>query len=207
MLRVGLTGGIASGKSLVSDRFARLGVAISDADRAARAVVAPESRGLAAVVEAFREEILAADGTLDRARLRERVFRDDAERERLEGILHPLIRERMDEQLSQAAAAGHRYAVGVVPLLVETGQAGRYDRVLVVDATTEAQRARLAARDGVDADRARRMLAAQAGRWQRLQQAHDAILNHDAVAVEAALACQVCALDRKYRRLADLARA
>lgn len=202
MLRVALTGGIASGKSLVADRFERLGAALCDADRASRAVVAPGSRGLSAVTEAFGTDVLGADGTLDRAALRRRVFADDDDRKRLEAILHPLIREHMEAELDRARAAGHAYAVSVIPLLVETGQFERHDRVLVVDAPDAIRRERLCARDGLSAPEADRVLASQTGRWERLQRADDVVANGDAVAASVAIDCQVLALDRKYRAFA-----
>lgn len=202
MLVVGLTGGIASGKSLVGQYFAALGVATVDADTLAREVVAPGSEGLAAVADAFGADVLTADGTLDRAALRRRIFDDDAARERLEGILHPRIRTLMDARIEARRGAGDAYCVAIVPLLVETGRDARYDRVLVVDAPEAVQIARLRARDGTEADAARAMLARQAARSERLAHADDVIANGDAVAPDTGVRCQVAALDRKYRALA-----
>lgn len=204
MLQVGLTGGVASGKTLVSGYFERLAVPMVDADAAARAVVAPDSDGLAAVVETFGEAILDNDGALDRRSLRSRIFGDDAARERLEAILHPRIRNWMDEAVAARRAEGHPYLVRVVPLLVETGQSAACDRVLVVDAPASVQRRRLHARDGVDAGAADAMLASQADRWQRLSAATEVVVNADDVPPERGIACQVESLDRKYRRLAAL---
>lgn len=201
MLVVGLTGGVASGKSLVGQYFAALGVATVDADALAREVVAPGSEGLAAVTDAFGADVVAADGTLDRAALRRRIFDDDAARVRLEGILHPRIRTLMDARIEARRGAGDAYCVAIVPLLVETGRAARYDRVLVVDAPEAVQIARLRARDGTDADAARAMLARQASRSKRLAHADDVIANGDAVAPDIGVRCQVAALDRKYRAL------
>ena len=204
MLQVGLTGGIACGKTLVSGCFERLGVPVVDADAAARAVVAPGSDGLAAVVEGFGEAVLDGNGALDRSSLRARIFDDDAARARLEAILHPRIRAWMDAAVESHRRDGHALVVRAVPLLVETGQAAHCDRVLVVDAPTEVQRRRLQSRDGIDAPAADAMLASQAGRWQRLRAATDVVLNGDDVAPERGIACQVAALARKYRRLAAL---
>lgn len=202
MLVVGLTGGIASGKSLVGGYFADVGAATVDADALAREVVAPGSEGLAAVIEAFGDGVLAADGTLDRAALRRRIFDDDEARQRLEGILHPRIRTLMEARVEARRATGDAYCVAIVPLLVETGQDARYDRVLVVDAPEPVQIARLQARDGTDAETARAMLARQASRASRLACADDVIANGDAVPPATGVRCQVAALDRKYRALA-----
>lgn len=202
MLRVALTGGIASGKSLVADTFARLGAPVVDADVIAREVVAPGSEGLAAVVDAFGGGVLAADGTLDRARLRRYVFRDDDARRRLEGILHPLIRRRMEERLDEHAASGAPYAIAVIPLLVETGQCGAFDRVLVVDAPTDVQIERVMERDGISEAEARSIVERQAGRHERLAHADDVITNDATIDPSSGLEQRVAALDREYRQLA-----
>lgn len=202
MLVIGLTGGIASGKSLAARYFEALGVVVIDADVLAREVVVPGSGGLEAVIEAFGNEVLAADGTLERAALRRRIFDDDEARERLEGILHPRIRALMDARVEARRSAGDPYCITVVPLLVETGRAAHCDRVLVVDAPESVQIARLQARDGTDASAARAMLARQSSRARRLACADDVIVNGDAVAPDIGMRCQVAALDRKYRTLA-----
>lgn len=201
MLRVGLTGGAASGKSVVARYFGRLGAPVIDADVVSREVVRPGTEGLAAVVEAFGEEVLSADGALDRGVLRDRIFRNDADRRTLETILHPRIREYMDSTGSALAREGHPYLLCVIPLLVETDQVSRYDRVVVVDAPEVVQRARLCRRDGLDSRAADAMLVAQAGRWRRLEAAHDVVANGDSVTPETGIACQVLALDRKFRLL------
>lgn len=203
MLRVGLTGGIASGKSLVADAFARLGVPVVDADVLAREVVTPGSDGLAAVVDAFGSEVLAADGQLDRRQLRARIFADDAARARLEQILHPRIRAAMDAQLDAHAAAGADWALAVIPLLVETGQRDRFDRILVVDAPEAVQVARLQARDHASETEARAILERQADREQRLRHADDVIVNAGDDTADAALHERLAELDRNYRRLAN----
>jgi dephospho-CoA kinase len=202
VLVVGLTGGIASGKSLVGERFAALGVPLADADAIAREVVAPGTEGLAAVTAAFGEAVLDPQGALDRGAMRRRIFSDDGARRALEEILHPRIRAEMDAREQGWRRAGHGYGIRVVPLLVESGQADTCDRVLVVDAPGPVQLARLRARDAMDEADARAMLERQCGRWERLRRADDVIANGDRVPPGIALDCQVTALDRKYRLLA-----
>ena len=199
MFCVGLTGGIASGKSAVADRFAARGIAVVDADVAAREVVAPGQPALAEIAAAFGDDVLQADGTLDRAALRRHVFGDDAARRRLEAILHPRIRVRMHEQ---ARRAGGPYVIVAIPLLAEGGGRLAYpwlDRILVVDVPREVQLARLVRRDGIELPLAERMLAAQADRASRLAIADDVIVNAGALAL---LDAEVDALDRRYRALA-----
>lgn len=196
MLRVGLTGGIASGKSTVAEFFRQLGAPIVDTDHLAREVVAPGEPGLAAVVEAFGPEIVAADGTLERSRLRRIVFGDAAARRQLEQILHPLIRARA---LRALAAIEADYAIVVVPLLVETDFAALVDRVLVVDCPPEDQLARLRERESISQEDALAMLAAQADRQTRLTAADDVIDNAGDLGRTRA---QVVELDHRYRKLA-----
>jgi len=199
MFCVGLTGGIASGKSAVADRFAERGIAVVDADVAAREVVAPGQPALAEIAAVFGDGVLQADGTLDRAALRRHVFGDDAARRRLEAILHPRIRVRMHEQ---ARRAGGPYVIVAIPLLAEGGGRLAYpwlDRILVVDVPREVQLARLVRRDGIELPLAERMLAAQADRASRLAIADDVIVNEGALAL---LDAEVDALDRRYRALA-----
>src|SRR4249919_683187 len=201
MYGVGLTGGIASGKSAVADRFAAKGIVVVDADVAARDVVAPGQPALAEIAATFGDDVLQADGTLDRAALRRHVFDDDAARRRLEAILHPRIRVRMHEQ---ARRAGGPYVIVAIPLLAEGGGRLAYpwlDRILVVDAPIAAQLARLLRRDGIDAVLAERMIAAQATRHQRLAMADDILVNDSGLD---ALAGDVAALDVQYRVLASL---
>lgn len=195
-LRIALTGGIASGKSAVAEKFAELGVPIIDTDVLARGVVAPGMPGLAQVVAHFGQDVLAADGSLDRRRLRERIFRDAAARKFLEGVLHPLIR---DEQERLAQQLGGAYQIHVVPLLVENGLQSNYDRVLVVDCPAETQLQRLMDRDGSTLEDARRILAAQATREQRLKAADDVIENTGSLAT---LGERVQQLHRDYTALA-----
>ncbi len=172
--RVALTGGVASGKSTVADLFATLGVPVVDTDLLAREVVAPGTAGFTRIVEHFGSGVLAPDGSLDRRVLRSRVFADPAERQWLESITHPAIRSLTDER---ARAASGPYVIAVIPLLVETGGADRFDRVLVVDCDPALQLARLRARDGGTVDEAQRMLDAQVPRAVRLAAAHDVIRN------------------------------
>jgi len=173
---VALTGGIASGKSAVSERFATLGANVVDADIVARELVAPGSPGLAEIAAAFGDDVLAADGSLDRRMLRERVFEDDAARGRLNAILHPRIRVTLRERA--AATRIGSYALLVVPLLTENrDQYDWVDRVLVVDVPRSMQHARLVARDGITPALADAMLDAQATREQRLAIADDVIEN------------------------------
>lgn len=173
-LLIALTGGIASGKSAVAELFAARGVPVLDTDQIARDVVEPGSPGLQQLVEVFGAEILDPSGKLDRARMRERVFRDSAERAKLEQILHPAIRQELAKRSSQAGGA---YQVHVIPLLVEKSRAADYDRVLVVDCPEEEQIKRLMARDGSTPEQARLILQSQATREQRIALADDVLVN------------------------------
>ncbi|SNS48623.1 dephospho-CoA kinase [Geodermatophilus pulveris] len=164
MLRIGLTGGIGSGKSTVAGLLAARGARVVDADRIAREVLAPGTRGLAAVVEAFGADVLTRDRALDRPALAAVVFADPGARRRLDGIVHPLVRARAAELV--AAAPPDAVVVQDVPLLVETGQAASYDLVLVVEADPATRLRRLAGR-GLSEDDARARIAAQATDEQR----------------------------------------
>lgn len=192
---VGLTGGIASGKSAVSDRFARLGVPVIDTDLIAREVVEPGEPALGKVIEAFGPDVLDAGGRLNRRALREAIFADPGKKSRLERILHPAIREETLRRLKRVDAP---YCIVVIPLLVETAQYAWLDRVLVVDAPEERQIRRLTARDGVSEEQARASLAAQAGREERLALADDAIDNSGNIGN---LDAAVAALHEKYLAL------
>lgn len=164
-MRVGLTGGIASGKSTVSSILRELGAVVIDADQLAREVVARGTPGLAAVVEAFGPEVLTPEGDLDRPRMGTLVFNDEALRRRLEGIVHPLVFERYAELEASAPADG--IVVHDIPLLVESGRAGEFDAVIVVDAPEEVQVERMLRDRGWTEDDARSRIAAQATREQR----------------------------------------
>jgi dephospho-CoA kinase len=173
---IGLTGGIASGKSALGKHFEALGVTVVDADAVAREVVAP-GPVLSRIAERFGTRVLQTDGTLDRRALRELVFADEELRLALEAITHPAIRERLH---TQCRAARGPYAIAAIPLLAEAGGRATYswlDRILVIDAPVALQRARLMARDGIDAALADRMIAAQASREQRLAIADDVVVN------------------------------
>lgn len=173
-LLIALTGGIASGKSAVAELFAQLGVPVLDTDQIARDVVAPGMPALGQLVAEFGADILDAHGRLDRARMRERVFSDPVQRHKLEAITHPAIRE---ELALRAAEADGDYQIHVIPLLVESGRAEIYDRVLVVDCPEEAQIERLMSRDGTSRAQAEEILSAQVSREERLNAAHDVIEN------------------------------
>ncbi|TWI02894.1 dephospho-CoA kinase [Luteimonas cucumeris] len=196
---IGLTGGVASGKSEVTRRFEALGIMVADADVAAREAVTVGSAGLFEVVAAFGADVLDASGALDRAAMRRHVFADDAARRRLEAIVHPRVR-----RLLQAAceAAPGPYAIAAIPLLAEGGGRDAYPwlhRILAIDVPREVQFARLMRRDGIDAALAEKMLSAQATRGQRLAIADDVIVNDGPIS---ALDTQVAALDARYRVLA-----
>lgn len=174
---VGVTGGVASGKSLVTALFERLGVAVADADLAARAVVAPGQPALAEIEARFGAGMILANGMLNRVRMRALVFEDPKARHDLEAITHPRIRSILQRQ---CASASSNYVIAAIPLLAETGVARAYDwldRVLVVDAPTQLQRSRLMARDGIDTSLADRMIQGQASRASRLKIASDVLIN------------------------------
>lgn len=201
MYCVGLTGGIASGKSAVAHAFEALGIVVADADIAAREAVALGSTGLAEVVAAFGPDILDATGALDRAAMRKRVFGDDAARKRLEAIIHPRVRESLARQCAQATSP---YAIAAIPLLAEVGARVAYpwlQRILVVDVPVDVQHARLIQRDGIDAALADKMIAAQATREQRLAIADDIVVNTGTLDD---LQRHVAALDARSRRVAKL---
>ncbi|MCP1583147.1 dephospho-CoA kinase [Pseudoxanthomonas mexicana] len=174
---IGLTGGIASGKSALEKAFAAHSIVVADADLLAREVVAPGEPALAAVVERFGRDVLQADGQLDRAALRVRVFGDPEQRRALEAILHPAIRARLE---AICRAAPGPYAIATVPLLTEGGGRAAYPwlhRILVVDTPAAVQKARLMQRDGIGATLADQMMAAQASRAERLALADDIVVN------------------------------
>ena len=198
-LIIGLTGGIASGKSVATAAFEARGITVADADLAARDAVAPGSDGLAEVVEAFGTEALGADGALDRAAMRRRIFIDAGARARLEAIIHPRVRHALRQACETATSP---YAVAAIPLLAEGGRDCYpwLHRVLVIDVPPDVQMARLLGRDGIDDALAARMVAAQASRAARLAIADDVLVNDDTLE---ALDRGVEALDRRYRALAQ----
>jgi dephospho-CoA kinase len=196
-LVIALTGGVAAGKTAVARRFEALGVHVHDADVAAREVIEPGTPGLAEVVTAFGTTALDDSGRLDRAAMRQRVFADPAARRTLEAIIHPRVRQRLHER---ALAERGPYCLLAIPLLAENIEHYRWvDRVLLVDVPESVQIARLIARDGIDETLARRMLAHQASRAERLALADDVIENSGD---EAALDTAVAELHRRYLTLA-----
>jgi dephospho-CoA kinase len=199
-LRIGLTGGIASGKSTVAHRFMELGVPVIDADAAARAVVAPGTPGLVAVSERFGPSVLAENGELDRRALRDLVFTDPDSRRDLEAILHPLIRAYMEQSAELAVGP---YVVMDIPLLVEGGSRDRVDRILVVDVEEAVQLQRVMVRDGCTLEQARAILASQASRAARLAAADDVLPNTGTVTD---LRQAVDHLHERYLRLAEAQR-
>jgi dephospho-CoA kinase len=197
--RVGLTGGIASGKSTVARRFSELGVPVIDADEAARTVTVAGQPILGEIAMRFGAEILTPRGELDRRALRQLAFADSAARRNLETLLHPLIRAEMERLASQARGP---YLVMSIPLLIEAGDArAPVDRILVVDADEAAQLARAQARDGCSEKEARAIIAAQASRAERLRVADDVLQN------TADFAQLRAAVDRLHARYLALAAA
>ncbi|HZF98208.1 MAG TPA: dephospho-CoA kinase [Pseudoxanthomonas sp.] len=197
---IGLTGGVASGKSALEREFLARGIFVADADRIARDIVEPGQPVLQAVVKEFGQSVLGADGHLDRAALRRRIFSDHDAKRALEAILHPVIRDRLREDCLGATGP---YAVAMVPLLAEGGRM-RYpwlDRILVVDAPIAVRKRRLMQRDGIDEPLAQRMLDAQATREQRLAIADDVVVNDGDLSD---LAPVMDELDARYRALAAL---
>jgi dephospho-CoA kinase len=196
VFRVGLTGGIASGKSTVAKFFAALGVPILDSDQVARDVVEPGQPPLERLVERFGPGILTPDGHLDRPALREIVFSDPKARADLEALTHPAIGAALE---AQSAAAGGPYQILVIPLLVEKNLSSHVDRVLVVDCAEELQIRRLRERDGSTAEQVQAILRAQAPRALRLKAANDVITNDADIG---AAREQVAALHPRYLELA-----
>lgn len=199
MLIVALTGGIGSGKTLVSDAFAQKGVPVIDTDHIARELVQPGQPALEALVEAFGRGVLNADGSLNRDLLRRRVFESDAERTKLEGILHPRIEKEVRDRLAELQAP---YCIVVVPLLIEKGGYAFVDRILVVDTARETQLQRTVQRDNMDPEAVEKILEAQADRRQRLTRADDVISNDGD---KAHLRAQVDQLHHTYLQLAGRA--
>lgn len=177
-LRLGLTGGIGSGKSTVLALLQAHGAAAVDADAISRGVTAPGGAALPAIASQFGPEFITADGALDRDRMRERVYARPEARRELEAIIHPLVGEEIARQVEAAVAAGARWIVFDIPLLVESGRwRAQLDRVLVVDCEPETQVARVAARSGLAPDAVRAIIASQAPRALRLAAADVVICN------------------------------
>ncbi|EMD77884.1 dephospho-CoA kinase [Vibrio diabolicus E0666] len=192
-LVIGLTGGIASGKTTVANLFKQqFKIDIVDADIVAREVVEPGTPGLNAIIEHFGHDIVREDQTLDRAKLREKIFSNSDEKAWLNALLHPIIREKMIEDLQQVTS---EYALLVVPLLVENKLDSLCDRVLVVDVEPNTQISRTMKRDNVSEEQARAILASQASREQRLALAHDVVKNNPS---DPDLLLQITDLHEKY---------
>ena len=195
---IGLTGGIGSGKSTVAELFRRLGAGIIDTDSISHELTLPGAPGHNAIVSVFGPEYLHDDGSLNRARLRAEIFAHPATKAKLESILHPMIRQRVQEELAECGAP---YVILVVPLLIETGAyANLVQRILVVDCPEEEQVARTMARSGLSAADVHAIMANQVKRQARLAAAQDIIHNE---ANQAALEAQVAELDQRYRLLAS----
>ena len=199
MLTVGLTGGIGSGKSAVTRLFEDLGVPVIDADQASREVVKPGQPALQQLAQRFGDQIIDSRGELLRKALREIVFTDEQARKDLEAILHPLIRQRIDQQLGELSDP---YAVLAIPLLIETGASYQVDRILVVNCSVSEQVRRVSNRDGVSEAQVEAILATQASREQRLKAADDVIENSGTIEE---MKPRVAALHRKYLELAEQA--
>jgi dephospho-CoA kinase len=197
MYSIALTGGVASGKTAVTNRFAQLGIEIIDADIVSREVVAPGSLGLKEIVAHFGEDVLDSEGALNRRAMRERIFADATAKQALEAIVHPRVRLAL---LERAVSARSPYVILAIPLLAESSGYDWIDRVLVVDVSREIQLQRLTARDGVTPELAEAMLAAQASREQRLAIADDVIDNSGEIG---ALDAVVSALHARYLTLAQ----
>ncbi|KAG8151972.1 dephospho-CoA kinase [Burkholderia catarinensis] len=204
MFAVGLTGGIGSGKTTIADLFAARGASLVDTDLIAHRITAPGGLAMPAVEQAFGRGFVAADGSLDRAKMRTLIFSDDDARRRLEAITHPLIRAETDREAREAREARGPYVMFVVPLLVESGNwKARSDRVLVVDCPVETQIARVMRRNGFTREQVEAIIARQATREARLAAADDVIVN-DATTPDA-LAAQVDALHQRYLGFAGTA--
>jgi dephospho-CoA kinase len=197
MLIIGLTGGIGSGKSTAADFFAHLGVPVFDADALAHELVQPGQPALEKIITEFGREILNPDGTLNRTHLRAVVFSDPDQRLRLEAILHPLIRQRFKEKITQIDAP---YCILSIPLLLETHQEDMVNRILVIDAPESLQIARTQERNGLSATEVKKILSAQAKRKQRLAAADDIVVNDGDLP---RLKAQVSELHQKYLHIAQ----
>ena len=192
---VGLTGGIGSGKTTVANLFAAEGITLVDADIVAREVVALGSKGLEAIVTHFGAEILTPEGELDRAKLRQRIFSHPEEREWLNQLLHPMIRQEMLAQVEKATSA---YVIMVVPLLFENGLDRLVNRTLVVDISPELQINRTVKRDNVDASQVNNIISSQCSRSEKLARADDIIDNQGEIS---SLKREVQALHQRYLQL------
>lgn len=197
MFVLGITGGIGSGKTAVTDEFEKLGINIVDADVAARTVVAVGSKGLKEIHQHFGDEILQSDGTLDRAKLRNIIFKDTQEKKWLEALTHPLIREEIINGLKNSTSP---YTILVSPLLIESGQHQLVDRILVVDVPVELQIERASKRDNNSIPQIKAIIASQIDRDKRLSYADDIITNDQSIEH---LQQQVTQLHQQYLGLSE----
>lgn len=196
-LRLGLTGGIGSGKSTVAKQLQALGAALIDADAVARATTAPGGAAIPQIEEAFGPSLLTAEGALDRDKMRQLAFTDASARARLEAIIHPLVGAAIERTAMQAEAAGARCLVLDIPLLVESAHwRKRLHRVLVVDCSSDTQIQRVMQRNGLSRTEVHNIMAAQASRAQRLQAA-DAVVFNDGIGLDE-LALQVQQMGRQF---------
>lgn len=196
MLIIGLTGGIGSGKSAVSKLFSELGVPVIDTDIISRQVVEPGQPALRQISQAFGNEILSANGELDRAKLKNIVFAEPTKRKQLEAILHPIIKNKM---LRQASLLDTAYCIFAIPLLIEANQTDLVDRILVIDAPEALRRQRIKQRDQLDDEKINKIFAAQLSRQTRLDYADD-IIHNDSDLHQ--LRTQVIDLSRRYTEIA-----
>lgn len=195
LLRIGLTGGIGSGKSTACRIFSDLGVPVIDADQIAHGISAKGQPAYQAIILAFGQEVIRSDGELDRSKIREIIFDDDTARLKLEGILHPLIYNEIDKQISRV---DHGYCIICIPLLIETGATDKVDRILVIDAPVEQQIKRASARDGMDQNTITKIINTQVTRNERLRIADDIISNDGDIET---LKKQIVDLDDKYKSM------
>ncbi|MCK5876293.1 MAG: dephospho-CoA kinase [Candidatus Marithrix sp.] len=199
VLKIGLTGGIASGKSTVSNLFKQLGITIIDADEIAHDLVKPNQPLIKTIKATFGDKIIHADGNLNRAKLRQLIFAEPKQRQQLEAILHPVIKQTMQTQANQL---NNCYCVLSIPLLLETQQMDLVDRILVIDCSPELQHKRLQQRDNISAVEIEQILQAQANRNARLAIANEVIYNNSTL-VE--LQQQVLVLHKQYQEQIDSA--
>ncbi len=189
-LRIGLTGGIGSGKSTVSQMLQERGAAVIDADAIARSVTAAQGSAMAAIAKTFGPDFITADGALDRERMRHHIFSQPQAKQALEAIIHPLVAQETQRQVQDAVSKGHHTLVFDVPLLVEAGERWRtqVDRILVVDCSEETQIQRVMARSGLSRAAVQSIIAAQASRLQKLAAA-DWVIENDGISLEALYTC------------------
>jgi dephospho-CoA kinase len=200
MLVIGLTGGIGSGKSTVADLFSLYGIAVIDADQITRELSAPGGDAYDEIIREFGAAILREDKTIDRALIRDIVFTDWDKLDLLEQILHPLVRKRIAFKVSEVCSP---YCIVIVPLLVESGMTGQFDRILVIDCEPEFQLSRASSRDGVSRDQIRQIMSQQVDRQTRLAAANDIISNNGDIE---SLKHQVNELHQRYLALANSSR-